>query len=243
MVKGLYTAAASMLPRIKVQEAAANNIANVTTSGYKKENIFMRELVNASQFFAYRSGNIQQANTAVLKVNFQQGPLEPTGNEFDIAISGSGYFSVQTPNGTFYTRNSHWSCTPDGTLINSQGHPLLGNKGNIMIDGSVIDISEYGDIYVDGSFVDRLIVRDFPQGDNLIKAGSSLFVPRQGVNPQDPPITTKILQGYNENSNTNVVEEMVHMIETLRNFEMLQRSIQMQDHTLGLLANEIGLVR
>ena len=243
MVKGLYTAAASMLPRLKMQEAAANNLANATTSGYKKDSIFMRELVNASQFLAYRSGNMQQANTAVIRVNFEQGPLEPTGSDLDVAISGSGYFSVQTPNGTFYTRNSRWSCSPDGTLINSQGHPLLGEKGIIRIDGSAIDISETGDIIVDGTFVDRLIVRDFPERDSLMKAGSSIFVPRQGVSPQDPPVTTTILQGYNENSNTNVVEEMVLMIETLRNFEMLQRSIQMQDRTLGVLANEIGVVK
>ena len=243
MVKGLYIAASSMLPRQFMQEAVTNNLANASTTGYKKDRVFIRSLIDARQFLAYRAGDVTGTRVENVRTDYQQGPITETGNAFDFLLSGRGFFSVQTANGTLYTRNGRCYRATDGTLVNSQGDPILGEAGPIIVTGGRMDVTEGGDVLVDGVYVDTLRIRDFPGADNLLKAGDSLLVPLPGVTPQATPGTTRVMQGYVEESNVNTVEEMVNMIDILRNFEMLQRLIQMQDHTLQLATTEIGVVR
>ena len=242
MIKGIHAAASSMLPRIQKQETIANNLANVNTPGYKRESVFLQ------QFNALKSRqNKTESDWQVPMVDnvytdYSRGALEYTGNDFDVAIDGDGFFVVQTPDGEAYTRNGNFHLNEQGVLVNSDDLPVMSDNGEIITDNGEINIGIDGLITVGGEEYGKLQIVDFEKPYQLNKVSAGLYVPGPDANPTDLEFTY-VRQGYLEKANVDVIQEMVDMIASYRNYESDQKAIQILDETLGKAVNEVGRVK
>ncbi|MBD3298792.1 MAG: flagellar basal-body rod protein FlgF [candidate division Zixibacteria bacterium] len=240
MIKGIATAASGMLPSLKRQEVITNNLANAQTAGFKRDRLFVERLNEAQEAIVPGAEDWGATNQVGLAIDFAPGSLNRTGNAMDVAISGDGFFAVQTPDGERYTRNGHFSVDTDGTLQSADGHAVLGDNGVIRLPAGEVSINSDGQISVDGRLVDTLRIVRFDDPRVLVRGGSTIFeIGIPTVAPQDDN-QSAIRQGFLEHSNVNTIEEMVNMITTFRFYEADQRAIQMQDQVQGRVVNELG---
>ena len=247
MVKGIYTAASAMLPQSIKQNTMANNIANLSTPGFKRDNIFYREFVKAmapvkgSGHPEWFRGKVEQTYT-----DFSQGQFQQTDRPLDVGIYGDGFFSISTLQGIRYTRNGTFSLNAQGILVDSTGDPVMGEGGPITIpqEAQTISISNEGEIFVDGASIDRLKIVNFPKPYPLVKdQAGGLFMARPGAQEQPVEGNTTINQGGLELSNATGIQEMVDMVEMYRSYESEQRVIQIQYETVGKAISDVGAVK
>ncbi len=241
MIKGIYHVAAGMLPRESQQEAISNNLANVNTTGFKAVRRLFRTTLDNRLLQGGPGGTpIRPTDYEYdLQTDHSQGSLDRTRNPLDIAISGNGFFTVETDDGIFYTRNGNFKLNQDNELINSLGHTVQGEGGAIVIEGGEVIIKENGNVIVDGNSVDRLQIVDFEQPYDLQRNGYGYFIPTDPMTAIDAE-NYRIMQGHLEKSNVNVVRTMVEMIELNRIYQALQKSMHAQDETLKAAVNEIA---
>ena len=240
MIKGLYVSKAGMLPRQRQLEINANNLANINTIGYKKDNVFFRHLIDSLQGKDSLNGEREFANGEIA-TDFSCGPLQETGNLLDLAISDEGFFVIQTPQGNVYTRNGNFTLDPEGRLITQDGFLVMGSGGEIQLAGNNINIAENGSIIVDGEAVDKIRIVHFDDYSRLIKIGGACFSDEEGEAAIEvAPEKIQLRQGYLEGSNVTGIEEIVQMIELYRQFELGQKAIATQDSTLEKLVNDAG---
>lgn len=246
MVKGIYSAASGMLAESIRTDAIANNLANVNTTGYKKDiavNQSFREMLLHKIEGLETPQPIGSIGTGVdvteIKPIIQTGPHHLTGHNLDIALEGNGFFVIDTPAGQRYTRDGAFVLNEENYLVTVNGHFVLGQDGPIRFDPATanrIDIGTNGVITAAGQQVGQLMVVDFENPQAISKEGSSLWVARE-----DPLLAqAKVVQGSLECSNVNAVSEMVDLITATRAYEMNQKMIQMQDATLDKAINEVG---
>jgi flagellar basal-body rod protein FlgG len=254
MQRGIYTAATGMLAHQYVQDAIASNIANANTVGFKQDVPTFKSFQEvAMQRLGGAGGRgSSPVGSMVFGVEFDEssldltiGSLEHTRNPLDVAIAGQGFFVVQTPRGERYTRNGQFQTVPgppgpDGKqtalLADASGNLVMGQKGpiNLGAGGSIL-IDQTGRVFVNNQEADRLRLVDAP-AQALVKEGGNLLSSRQPVTP----ITTRVQQGYLEQSNVSPIGTMVQMITIQRAYESAQKAITAQDDSLGKLINEIG---
>lgn len=249
MIKGIYTSALGLIPLEKQLQVIANNLANVDTTAFKRDDAFTNQLISATTLL--RDGTVdptQQDVSDQTYTDFSQGPLQQTNNPLDVAIDGQGFFVVQTQEGTALTRDGSFTLSSDGTLETRDGAPVMGMNGPIRIDdaqriqASNLVIDRNG-VVKDGNEIYGQLRIVVPAAYNqLSKAGNNLYSLNQGAELQDAnPSAVTIRQGYLEGSNVNAIDEMVAMIQLQRNFEAGQKAIQSQNSTLGE-ANQVGQV-
>jgi len=241
MIKGIYTSASGMLPRMLKQEAFANNMANAKTVGFKKDGVFLRQLKQA------QDGLITDLDWEIpmvdnIFIDFSQGQLHETDQPLDVAIEGDGFFTIGTPEGERYTRNGEFSLTPEGTLVDKNGFEVLSDAGPITVSGDNITISEDGNISVDGSTVAKIKVVDFEKPYNFLKAGFGYFIADDESGAAIPSENYQIRQGFVEQSNVNIIEQMVDMLTSFRAYQAGQKAIHAQDETLDKAVNDLGRV-
>jgi|YelNatPaOPRAMG01_1025707.scaffolds.fasta_scaffold00115_46 flagellar basal-body rod protein FlgG len=237
MLEGLYTSAAGMLPRASELEIVANNLANVSTAGYKRDRVSFRQTLDAQLAVAAERGEVPALQAVV--IDFSQGPLEKTDRPLDLAIEGEGFFVVQTPNGERYTRAGSFRLDADGTLVTPDGHPVLGERGPITLQQAEVEVRPDGEIWQKSVPVARLRLVSFPDLGVLVKEGHGLFRPSSTDVRPVPAASARVKQGYLEGSNVNPLEEMVEMMVLLRNFEAEQKAVQAQDETLSRAINDV----
>lgn len=239
----IYQAAAGAMIQQMRLEMISNNLANVNTAGYKEDTPVFR--LNTAESLAEEdtpAASLQPyAPPMTARINFSPGPLIQTGNALDIAIVGKGFYEVQTPDGPRYTRNGNFTVNNEGLLSTTEGWPVMGQGGELTIDGSRIEVNDQGDVYVDGEQVGTLRVVDFPDANVLKKAGNSLFA-SQGNMPGQPleEGQAHTAQGFVESSNVDAIKTMTEMIETIRVFESYQRIIRTADEATEKTVNEVG---
>jgi flagellar basal-body rod protein FlgG len=244
MIRGIYTNAGSMLSLQLKQEITANNLANSNSTGFKKDGVFRKYLIDHDTILRQNASDFRHLEEVDgVEINFKQGELYATGNSLDTAIEGKGFFTIQTPDGIRYTRNGNFSLNQDGFIITSNGHYLLGNNGPIQALGDKIFIGDDGNITVDDNLIDVLRMADFPEPYVFNKIGNALFEAEDGT--ENPPAagSFNIRQGFLEESNVEMIQEMVNMIQITRDFDSNQKSITMQDTTLDRAVNDIGRVQ
>jgi flagellar basal-body rod protein FlgG len=220
----------------------SNNLANVNTVGFKADQPIFR--IEAAQLAADASDSSARLSPYAIPMqyvtNFEPGILQHTGGQMDVSIVGSGFFEVQSPDGRQYTRSGRFSINNDGVLSTPEGWPVMGQGGEISIEGNRVIISDNGEVEVDGDVVGVLKVVDFQAPDLLHKTGSTLFRadnPRAGLtDARDYHIS----QGTLEGSNVNAIRTMTEMIETLRVFETYQKVIKAADDATAKTVNEVG---
>lgn len=245
MIKGIYSSAVGMMPNKLKIDVIANNLANINTTGFKKDNIFVRILDSAVLDINKNGGNELSGLLITEYTSFEAGNFKQTGNPLDIAISGNGFFVVQTPNGLRYTRNGNFTIAEDGKVVNSNGHALLGIGGEIKfpdvskLENVEIKITQSGEIYAGDKFIDRIKIVWFDNLAKLRKESSTYFVDDGSAGEVELTGGFEIFQGFLEESNVNAIEEMVRMIEASRIYESNYKAVQHQDDTLAKV-NEVG---
>jgi len=172
-----------------------------------------------------------------------QGALQTTGNTYDFAISGEGYFVVDTPQGPRYTRDGSFYRSADGQLQNVRGQAVLSAQGrpiNIPADATRVNVSGDGRIYVGNAEIAQLGFVQFDAPNAVIKQGDNLYRPQEGARPTQATGTSA--QGHTRGSNTSIVTEMVELINNYRVYEAGSRAVQTQDSLLDKAVNDVGRV-
>ena len=255
MLRGLYTAWTGMVNEQKRLDVISNNMANSDTVGYKDERVTSQafdqvlgiKIRDGSQ--AYHNQAIGRFSLGVkigeVYTDYSRGSLRETGNTYDVTLSGKGFFTVNVvdSNGvthTRYTRNGQFHLTKDGFLVVKEGNRVQGEGGDIVIDPSAkkVSISSTGQIVADGQEVDTLQIADFQDYDYLAKYGDTMYEPVDGATMIEAE--AQVLQGYTEQSNVNVIKEMVDLITTTRAYEANQKVIRSYDSMLDRAANQVG---
>ncbi|SHI38060.1 flagellar basal-body rod protein FlgF [Lutispora thermophila] len=260
MIRGLYISASSAFTEGKRIDTISNNIANVNTTGFKKDLYVTQsfpELLTLKM--GGESPNISGVklpaplntigtmnagvHTSFVFTDFSQGSHAPTNNPLDLAIAGNGFFTVETNAGERYTRDGSFSLDSQGYLVTKDGHRVLGEKGYIQINGEDIKINEKGEIYSNEQLVDRLKLVDFEDYMALMKEGNNLYtiISEEWTN-NEKAFTGSVKQGYVEGSNVNAVKEMTEMITMYRAYEANQKLIKAHDELLEKAVNEVGRV-
>ena len=244
MLKGIYKAASGMIPRVKMQEITANNIANATTPGFKKDSVFIKELDRASKAQMPRKSDWQTPMLDQIYTDYSSGSFDQTGNALDLAIEGEGFFVLEGPDGEgqVYTRNGNFTVDPNGYLVNSEGYRVMGEGGPLEVGGGMVNVSESGELIVGDVSVGRVQVVDFEDKSPLTKAGVSGFLAPEELQAI-PAAGYSLRQGFLERSNINVIKEMVGMILTMRAFETNSKAVQIQDDSLDTLYSQVGQTR
>ncbi|MGH1365009.1 MAG: flagellar hook-basal body protein [Calditrichia bacterium] len=228
---------ASLIGQVRKNEIVANNLANINTTGFKKDRLFLELL----------EGDETAGEKVNFRTDFRTGQLQTTDNPLDVAIAGEGYLVVEEDSGeTALTRNGHLRISADGRLETADGKPVLGENGWIQVtspDAILADftITQSGEIYANEQFLDRLQLVNYENPESLIKLGGNLF---QATDESVPMLIgdSQVQQGFLENSNVNPVEEMVQLVELQRQFESVQRMVRSLDDTFKLAANQVGKV-
>lgn len=255
MIRGLYTAATGMLVQELKQDNIANNLANINTPGYKKAEMSISAF---PQMLMYRIDAIKGSkaglapigslhNGAMLDaqvISWTGGNLEETGNPFDLAINGEGFFTIETPQGLRFTKNGSFHLDGEGYLVTSHGDYVLGLNGPIFLDSNNFTVQEDGAVYVDGNYVDSLLVTGFADLTALQRTGYDLYLVGENVEPRQlEGGQVGLMQNFLEKPNFNIVNEMVNMIAVMRTYEANQKAVQAHNELLDKSVNEIGSLR
>lgn len=250
MLKEIYTAAMGMIPQQTRLEVAANNLANSQTAGYKRQGVFERNLIDARNIFYNTVGDAEQQDAPVgAYIDYSNGSFESTGNVLDLAIENDKSFFVTEDNDgkRFLTRSGHFLLSSDGSIVTTDGKKLLGSAGAITVKDQLlldpdniedtknieIKITETGEVFANDTPIDQLLVARVENPETLEHISNATFIARQNTSvefvPQDE---IQVRQGWLENSNVNIIKEMVSMIELQRMFEAGTKVIQTNDSTL-----------
>ncbi|MFW6380920.1 MAG: flagellar basal-body rod protein FlgF [Bacillota bacterium] len=253
MIKGLHTAASSMLATRRQLNLRTDNLANVNTSGFKREEGIKEsfpEMVLSRLEKGKTPRTIGSLGTGVRLresyTDFSQGELKHTDNDLDLALKGQGMFVVETPEGEAYTRNGNFALNNQQQIVTQQGYPVLGEDGEPLqtINDREINIDNNGQLYLGGLEGNQFQIVDIPQEEALEKRGDNLYQVAEDVEMEvEDAEDYQVLQGYLEGSNVNIVKEMTGMIETNRLYEVNQKVIQNHDSTLDQAVNQVGRVR
>lgn len=258
MLKGLYTAWTGMINEQNRLDTMTNNLANASTVGFKKEgttsqtfdSVLAVKLKDASVGLAtVQPIGIQNPGVKIGEnyVDYSQGSFRVTGNTFDLALSGDGFFAIEYTNkadetSTMYTRAGNFTLNAEGYLVNSDGDYVLDSDNKrIRLDPlKEAEIQADGMIYQDGSKVAEIQVIDFEDYNYLERYGETYFRPIEGA--KTTTASAEVNSGYLEMSNVQVVSEMVNMISITRQYESNQKLLQTYDSTLDKAVNELGKV-
>ncbi len=253
----LYSAATGMEAQQLNLNTISNNLANVNTPGFKRSKIEFQDLLyQKSRASGADSGGgnlvptgIEMGNgsrvAATSKV-FTQGQLSNTGANLDLAVQGDGFFEVQRPDGTTgYTRDGSFKLNAQGQVVTVDGLPILSGFQPIPAGTSSVTISEDGQATIQsasGTQSFSLSIARFANPSGLRSLGGNLFeeTAASGTPELGKPGEQgfgRVIQGYIEASNVNIVEEMVNLIVAQRAYEINSKSIQTSDEMLQNVAN------
>lgn len=256
MVRGLYTAYTGMVNEQKRLDVISNNLANADTVGYKTERVAnqafddMLTMKIRDNSVGYQNQEIGSMSLGVkigeVYTDYGQGSYVETGNTFDLAIDGDGFFTMRCPTGsgesvTRYTRNGCFKMTQDGYVVDANGNHLQGQNGDIQVPvDATITVDKTGAVYANDAYVDTITLTDFEDYDYIEKYGDNMYQTVDGATTK--AAAAGIDQGYTEQSNVNVVSEMVDMITVTRAYEAGQKVMQTVDNMLEASCNSIGRI-
>ncbi|HXS05117.1 MAG TPA: flagellar basal-body rod protein FlgG [Rhodanobacter sp.] len=258
MIKSLWTAKTGLEAQQTKMDVIANNLANVSTNGFKKSRAVFQDLLYQNMRQAGGRNDMQNILPAGLQIGsgvrpvateriHTQGSLEQTGNSKDIAIDGQGFFQVLMPDGNnAYTRDGSFQVNDSGQLVTADGYPI---QPAVLIpqDALSITIGKDGVVTVtqpgnnQSTQVGQLSLSTFVNPAGLQSIGDNLYLETSasGMRNESTPGLNgagRLDQGYVETSNVNVVEEMVSMIQTQRAYEINSKAVQTSDEMLAKLS-------
>ncbi len=227
-----YTILTRQSGLMREMQVVANNIANISTAGFRREGVIFTEYVAR----AGADPSLSIASASGRLVDLTQGALSQTGGTWDFAIQGDGFFQIATPDGPRLTRAGAFGPDPAGTVVNRDGNALLDEGGapvTVPPGATLVSLGADGTLSADGVAFARVGLWQ-AEGDNPLQhEGGTRFrvtgtlVPAEGA---------QVLQGYLEDSNVNAVSEVARMIEVQRSYELGQTFLDREDGRLrGLI--------
>ena len=227
MDSGYYAAMTGLMARTQALDAAAANLANAQTPGYRAEREFFRSVLLGPDAADSQLGATVN-NYGLLggnSLSMAQGSIEATGNPLDLAIVGQGFFQVQTLQGPRFTRDGAFERSQKGLLVTSSGEPVLSAGGKpIALPPGEIAVGADGSISVAGGLVATVGVFTFPAGVALEAEGANRYVAPPDVKPRLADLFT-VRQGSIEGANEDVVQGTMNLIMMQRQAEMMQRAL------------------
>jgi flagellar basal-body rod protein FlgF len=208
------------------QDVVANNLANVSTDGFKAQRVFAR-LLDGVRPVAEATSDLSTGN------------LKQTNNSMDVALNGDGFFVVKTANGERYTRGGSLRVDEKHFLVDANGNQVLGTKGPMKLSDGPINIAANGDVSQGGQLVDTLRVENAPKGTELTREGESLWVPaatKAIVAPKDRAVK----QGYVEESNVNSMTALIDMVSVQRSYAAVQKAIMQMDQSNETITTQLA---
>ena len=257
MVKGLYTAATGMVNEQRRVDVLANNLANSSTTGFKAEgstseafyDVLAYKIKDTSEPFEARKLGAMNLGVKIGETytDYSEGSFVTTGNDYDMAISGKGFFFLEftAKDGTVstkYTRAGDFIVNTNGDLVNKNGDYVLDINGqHIKLDPIIKPtMGLNGTIYQNGNAVATIQVQDFQDYNYLKKYGENYYDVVEGATPVES--TATIYNGMLEASNVQTVKEMVNLINYQRAYDTNQKMIQAHNETLDVAVNQLGKV-
>lgn len=215
-------------------EVSAQNLANMTTPGYKAKRAFLH-LIDAN--LLDQSSGLTGSPQLDLMTDFTRGKARNTGNPFDLAIAGRGFFAVRSGDTVFYTRDGQFSRDADGRLVTPEGMVLQSDGADLIVSTPNPTILGDGTVLDHGEPVARVKLADFADPQSLEPASTGTFSATGA--PQDVA-APQIRQGMLEEANVNTADEMLSVMSALRSAEAGQRMVQVYDDLLGRAVTAFG---
>ena len=225
-------------------DTVSHNLSNANTTSFKESLLLTRARVDVK----YNDEGLlhQDEDQKITEgyVDYSQGSLIQTEDDFDFALEGQGFFTVRTPDGVRYTRSGAFTKNALGELVTLSGHQVLDqSEATIQVEGKSFNVSESGSVYLNGVKITALKIVDFADKSGIMRDGHNYYKVSDGASNPVETSDMKVLQGMLEGSNVNVVEGMVEMIRYNRQFESSQKAIHTIDESVGKAINEIGKTR
>ncbi|HBV96622.1 MAG: hypothetical protein JL50_16425 [Peptococcaceae bacterium BICA1-7] len=259
MIRGIYTAASGLGILQARMDATSNNLANVSTTGYKQDKVQVAAFPDflLQEKARVRIGGMslnnwspvgytnQGAVVTGVVTDHNSGILKETGKETDLALSGEGFFSyeVSDRDGTkvLYSRDGELQVDGEGYLVDTRGNRILGENGPVLVGGDGFTVDTSGVVTTAENEQIQLAVVQFGDKSRLVKEGGNYYSSLDGNGSEavNPGVTQRFL----ETSNVDVSAESVNLIEIMRAYEASQRLIQRQDELTELAINKVGMVR
>ena len=222
-------------------DVVANNMANINTTGFKAENLLFEEYimpVARDQDFQTRDQPLSYVQDWATMHDMSGGAMVQTGNELDVALNGEGFFAVQTGAGERWTKSGSFQISNNGTLVDLNGNPVLGEGGPIQFgpEESGIQIAADGSVSSSAGPKDRLRLVEFANVQDLTREGANLYA---GGTPV-AATNTRAMQGFVERSNVSGVSEMAEMIRVTRSYESNASLTQKQDELRRSAIQRLG---
>lgn len=226
MIYGIYQTASGLDSLAKMQEIVANNLANITTNGFKQELVEVMKM---------EPGKLDVTG----RIDMSSGAIKMTENPANLTIAGDGMFAIKTDEGMAFTRNGDFKVDQTGRLVTTDGYPVLGKQGEIVIGENQFTINRQGEVFVKGELIDQLELYNPQEG--LQRVGHSLM--KVDNDEQLLPMDNsqiQIIQGAVEASNVNPVENMVDMMMIVRQYEANQKAMHTLDDAVRQAVNQVG---
>lgn len=264
MDKGIYTALSGGIAKSHEVEIIANNLANANTPGFKRDsgtfNEYLtelrrpdtveglqREMSQTALLDARPQGDKSFVEMDGVYTSFTQGALKRTSIPFDMALEGKGFFEVLTPSGVRYTRQGNFNLSKEGTLVTSNGFPVLAKGAGapeqrlMRFTQGAVEVSPNGQVKQGGQPLGELSIVEFHENQWLEKVGNAYFRNTDDNNEKKGlPVETRVNQGFIETSNVNAVHEMTRLIEATRGYESQMQAIKTYQEIDGRSVNDIG---
>jgi flagellar basal-body rod protein FlgF len=226
MDNSIYIALSRQLAEFRDMAATTNNLANANTTGYDSEHILFSSYLTRDINSGDRNP-MTFAHDISSYTNTEMGSLQVTGNDLDMAIQGEGYFMVETPLGTRYTRAGNFQIASDGTMVTPQGYPVLNNGSQRIVvpqNATTIEVGELGNLKVNGEDFGLLGIAQFANPQVLERLGSNLY--KSDVAPDLQAQNIRVLHGTLESSNVKPIMEMTHMLDVSRSVDSTAKFIE-----------------
>ncbi|MCA9053178.1 MAG: flagellar hook basal-body protein [Planctomycetaceae bacterium] len=231
MLSSLYTAASGMEAAEALHAATAHNLAHAHQAGFRRMLATDQTMLRNGE--DSRLENDLTGLQSTQQIDLTTGTLEHTGETLDLALDGAGFFTVQGPAGPLYTRNGVFHLAGDGTIVTSDGLPLAGSNGPIVVPPQTqlaqLTVGLDGSVRVDGNEVGRIELANFEDPTRLESVGVTLFRAPDGLAATD--VSASVLQGTIEHSNVSPVGELVALITASRRYEASQRALRSIDES------------
>lgn len=228
---------------MRAQEVTANNLANINTPGFKGDKLFYRAFME--ELDGRRVASVQAGQT----VRMAQGAFESTGNPFDFAIEGEGFFTVEQEGNRFLTRDGRFELDSEGFLTDGNGARVLGESGPVHLPQLIesgrirsdveVEVNKHGAITVNGERQDRLSLVRMDDVSALERRSNAYLQAPEGVELA-PDDQSQVMQGYYESGNVEPLQELVSMTRNMRLFESQQRAMRTTDEMLSQATNRLG---
>ena len=232
-----YTSLTRMVGLNREMQAIANNIANVSTTGFRKEGLIFSEYISDLE---QGEDSLSMAEGNVRLTNDSQGPLTPTGGAYDFAIEGDGFFMIDTPDGQALTRAGAFTTNDQGELTTHDGYRLLDNGGAAIFippDAQTVAVSSDGTLSADGLPLSQIGLYMPEDPNTLTRTNGVRFMTTGAIIPQENAV---ILQGYVENSNVNAITEVARMIEVQHAYTMGQKFMEQEHDRIQSVISTLG---